>query len=490
MVGPLYRAQKTAFPVKTLVFCALIVLAGLAALPRSVGAANNMPSLADLAERLRPSVVNIRAETVAPARQGIPGMPGDPWSELFRRFFEDNPFFEPPPGVPERRAPSQKSSSLGSGFIIDKSGLILTNNHVISAATSITVVFDDKKTRKAAVVGRDPRTDLALLRVELKPGEELPAVNLGNSDKLRVGDWVMAIGNPFGLSHTVTAGIVSAKGRIIGAGPYDDFIQTDASINPGNSGGPLFDLKGNVVGINTAIFSRSGGNIGIGFAIPVNVVKKIIPQLRTGTVTREFLGVSIQPWNEKLARRFGLEKAVGALVRKVVEGGPAMKAGVKQGDIITSLNGKKISDFRSLSLTAADLKPGSKAVMEIIRQGKKISLTIAVGKLPSETLASRPQPQSTPSLKLGLRVTTLTPETARRFQSSSKKGVIITGIQKSSPADNARLRPGDVIVEVNHLPIESVGDFHQALKKGDKEGHIFLVERRGNTRYVPIDKAG
>lgn len=491
MIRPLYVSLKTASFVKTIVLWGIIATFALVTLPLPAAANGHLPSLADLAERLRPMVVNIRTETIVPSQRGIPGMPGDPWSEMFRKFFEGNPFFEPPPGLPQRRRQRQrKSSSLGSGFIIDKSGLVLTNNHVISKATTITVVFADKKTRKATVVGRDPRTDLALLRVELKPGEELPAVKLGNSDKLRVGDWVMAIGNPFGLSHTVTAGIVSAKGRIIGAGPYDDFIQTDASINPGNSGGPLFDLEGNVVGINTAIFSRSGGNIGIGFAIPVNVAKKIIPQLRTGSVTRGFLGVSLQPWNKKLAKRFGLEKPEGALVRKVVENSPAMKAGIKRGDIIVSLNGKKIANFRALSLIAADLKPATKVTMDIIRRGKKISLSLIVGKLSTQTLASRQPRRDTPSLKLGLRIRTLTPEAARRFRSTSEKGVMITGIAKDSPAANTPLRPGDVIVEVNHQSVGNTQEFDQALKKGDKEGHVFLVERRGNTRYVPIDKAG
>ncbi len=473
----------------------LAVGLSLSALPARGGAEIQLPSLADLVERLRPSVVNISTETIIKARRrGIPGMPGDPWSEFFRRFFEGNPGMQPPgmrPPGPGMRPPAQKrSSSLGSGLIIDAKGFILTNNHVIDKATEITVVFHDSKRRKATVVGRDPRTDIALLKVELKDGERLPAVKLGDSDKLRVGDWVVAIGNPFGLSHTVTTGIVSAKERIIGAGPYDDFIQTDASINPGNSGGPLFNLKGEVIGINTAIFSRSGGNIGIGFAIPINVASKLLPQLRKGAVTRGYLGVTIQPVNEALAKSFGLKKKGGALVSSLVKKGPAEKSGIQRGDIILSLNGKEVKDNRALARMAADLLPGSSAELGIFRKGKMKTVSLKVGRLPGrDVVASKPSTGKTTE-KLGLRLENLTPEIARQVGADTEFGVVISGVTPDSPAGRARLRQGDVIIEVNRKPVHNVEDFQAALKADAKEGNLFLIERRGSTHYIPVEGAG
>ncbi len=293
-----------------------------------------VPSFADLATRVSPAVVNIRATTVA--RTDLPD----------QLFGENSPFrgFR----MPIPRQPEQfRRQGTGSGFVIRKDGLILTNNHVVENAQEITVTLSDKQQYKARILGRDPKTDLAVLKIE--PKGSLPAATLGDSEALRVGDWVMAIGNPFGLSNTVTTGIVSAKGRMIGAGPYDDFIQTDASINPGNSGGPLYNMAGEVVGINTAIFSQSGGNIGIGFAIPVNLVKNLVPELETkGTVTRGWLGVSVQPMTPDLARSFGLDKERGALVGDVVAQGPADKAGIKRGDVIVSYDGKKVDQSVTL----------------------------------------------------------------------------------------------------------------------------------------------
>jgi serine protease Do len=450
-----------------------------------------LPSLADLAERLRPSVVNISSETLVQTRHGVPGQPGDPWSEFFRRFFEGQP-----PGFPGQpgqgqQSPSRKSTNLGSGFIVDsKEGLVLTNNHVIEKASEITVVTQDQKRRKATVVGRDKRTDLALLRIEMKAGESLPAVKLGDSDKLRVGDWVVAIGNPFGLAHTVTAGIVSAKGRIIGAGPYDNFIQTDASINPGNSGGPLFNLAGEVVGINTAIFSRGGGNIGIGFAIPINQAKILMPQLRKGTVVRGFLGVSIQPVSESLAKAMGLKNTRGAIVSGLVMGGPSQKAGVKRGDVVVALNGKKVKEPRSLSRMAARLMPGDKAKLDLIRKGKRTSIAVTAGKMPDSTQVASLQKPAEMGAKLGIEGQDLTPEVARKIGAQATKGVVVTKVKPGSPAAKAGLRRGDVIIEVNQRAVGSVGDLTAALKKKKNQGTLFLIERRGATRYVVIDGLG
>lgn len=451
-----------------------------------------LPSLADLAERLKPSVVNISSETVEKAPRGgvpgIPGSPGDPWNEFFRRFFEGpgGPGF---PGGP-RQSP-RKRQNLGSGLIVDsKEGLVLTNNHVVEKATKITVTTLDQKKRKATVVGRDPRTDLALLRVEIKKGETLPAVKLGDSDKLRVGDWVIAIGNPFGLALTVTAGIVSAKGRVIGAGPYDDFIQTDASINPGNSGGPLFNLDGEVVGINTAIFSRGGGNIGIGFAIPVNMAKSLMPQLRKGSVVRGFLGVTIQTVNDAMAKALGIKEKKGVLVASVAENGPAAKAGVKRGDLILSLNGEKVNAPRELSKMAAQLSPGNKARLKIIRKGKDMTITLKAGKLPDQNQVAALPSKKKVGQKLGIQGENLTPEVARQLGVQSTQGVVIMNVKPSTPAAKAGLRRGDVIIEANQKTVNNVQDLTKALKDKKNGSNLFLIERRGNTHYVVIEKLG
>ncbi len=453
---------------------------------QSTVSAGKLPSLAGLAEKLSPSVVNISTESEARAssRGGFPRFPDDRWNEFFRYFFE-GPFGPDPRG---RSQPRPKRQNLGSGFIVSEKGLIITNNHVIENASKITVRFKDQKTRKAKVVGRDPQTDIALLEVETKPGDTFTMVKLGDSEKLRVGDWVMAIGNPFGLSHTVTAGIVSAKARVIGSSRFDNFIQTDASINPGNSGGPLFDLNGNVVGINTAIFSRGGGNIGIGFAIPINMAKKLLPQLRTGVVTRGFLGVSIQPVNESLAKQLGLKETQGALVTNVVENAPAEKAGIKRGDLIISINEKKIENPRQLSNAAADLKPGSTAEVGIIRDGDKRVFKLTVAQLPSSTKIAKAKP----ALKkhLGIEGQNLTPELRKQIGAKVEKGVVITNILPDSPAAAAGLRRGDVIVEANRKEVGDTEQLREALKKRENKGNLLVVERQGSTFYVVLEGKG
>ncbi|MBI3127945.1 MAG: DegQ family serine endoprotease [Candidatus Tectomicrobia bacterium] len=453
----------------------------------AAAAVQGLPSLADLAERLRPSVVNISAETVVQAQPGIPGMPGDPWPEMFRRFFEGQPLPFPESGPPIE----QRSTSLGSGFLIDKDGFVLTNNHVIEKATGITVILDNRKRRKATVVGRDPLTDLALLKVEKRPGDNFVPVALGDSDKLRVGEWVMAIGNPFGLSHTVTAGIVSAKGRMIGAGRFDDFIQTDASINPGNSGGPLFNLQGQVVGINTAIFSRAGGNIGIGFAIPANMAKTIVPQLRKGSVVRGFLGVSIQSVNETMAKSLGLKEQRGAIVASVVDDSPAAKAGIRRGDVITSLNEQKIEKARDLSRIAADLKPGTAVRVAVLRAGKPLALTVTMGRMPDEEqMVARAPARENITSSLGIQVQDLTPDIARQVGVRTRSGVVITNVTQGSPAAQVGLQRGDVIIEVNQKRVRNVAEMGQALQQGKGTGNLFFVERKGSTFYMAIENQG
>ena len=455
---------------------------------QSAVGAGGLPSLAGLVEKLSPSVVNISTETrvEASSRRQFPGFPGEMWNEFFRRFHEE-PFRRGPRGG---LRPRPRQQSQGSGFIVSEKGLILTNNHVVEKASRITVRFKDQRKRKAKVVGRDSQTDIALLQIETKPGDTFTALKLGDSEKLRVGDWVMAIGNPFGLAHTVTAGIVSAKGRVIGSSRFDDYIQTDASINPGNSGGPLFDLNGNVVGINTAIFSRSGGNIGIGFAIPIDMAKKLLPQLRTGVVTRGFLGVSIQPVNESLAKELGLKDTNGALVSNVIKNAPAEKAGVKRGDVIVSINEKKIKNPRQLSTAAADLKPGSIAEVSIIRDGAKREVKLKVAKLPGpkEDLVKAMEP--TLQKDLGIKGQKLTPEVQKQVGAKTKKGVVITSVLPDSPAAAAGLRQGDVIIEANRKAVADTEQLREALKKGKNKGNLLVVERRGMTFYVALEGKG
>ncbi len=332
-----------------------------------------LPSFASLTAQASPAVVHIKVVAVEKAVQPGP-------------FGEDAPFpgFHPPfpPGGFRRQGS-------GSGFIIRQDGVILTNNHVVEDAKEITVILTDKREYSAKVIGRDPKTDLAVLKIV--PKGDLPVAQLGDSDALRVGDWVIAIGNPFGLSNTVTVGIVSAKGRVIGAGPYDDFIQTDAAINPGNSGGPLFNARGEVVGINSAIFSQSGGNIGIGFAIPINVAKQLLPELETnGSVTRGWLGVSIQQLTPELARSLSVSEARGALVADVTSSGPAEKSGMKRGDIIVSYDGKKIEDSAALPTLVAATPVGRTVPVEVIRNGKSKTLAVTVSRLVERTAADDP----------------------------------------------------------------------------------------------------
>ncbi len=447
----------------------------LAALLTAVPAlAVQAPDFATLAEQLRPAVVNIStAKTIkprAPAYRGPHRPEQDMFEEFFERFFRDMP------------QSSRKERSLGTGFIISDDGYILTNDHVVDGADEIKVKLSDGRVFSGTVRGLDPKLDLALIKIDA--GKQLPVAKLGDSDKLRIGEWVMAIGNPFGLEQTVTVGIVSAKGRVIGAGPYDDFIQTDASINPGNSGGPLFNLRGEVIGINTAIVA---GGQGIGFAIPVNMAKEIVTQLRQdGKVTRGYLGVVVQPLSEELAQSFGLERPHGALVSEVVKDSPAERAGIKRGDVILRFDGQAIDERNDLPKIVATTKVGKSAKVVVFRDGRERELQVEVGKLGEDSPALAEQGAS--GNRLGLTVTSLTPELARRYElDPNSRGVLITAIAADGTAAAANLRPGDLVVEVDGHAVESVKAFEAAVARVGK-GKVLrlLIQRRETLFYTTV----
>ena len=437
-----------------------------------------LPSFAALAQQASPSVVYIKVTAIEKTMEDEPGSGLNPFGPGGPLFFGRPPF----PGPPGRG----RRQGSGSGFIIRKDGIIITNNHVVEDAKEITVTLTDKREYKAKVLGRDPKTDLAVIKAETKG--DLPVAQLGNSDSLQVGDWVMAIGNPFGLSNTVTAGIVSAKGRSIGAGPYDDFIQTDASINPGNSGGPLFNEHGEVVGINSAIFSQSGGNIGIGFAIPINLAKKLVPELEEhGSITRGWLGVSIQKVTPELASSLGLPESRGALVADVTEGSPAAKGGLERGDVIVGFNGNKVEESSALPRLVAETTVGKTVPVEVMRNGKTKTLEVTVARMADETAAAESSPESAQKSKWGLALRELRPEEREELKLKEGEGVMVTGVLPDSPAADASVQPGDVIVEVNKVPVGSVA----ALKKeaGKVEGDkpmLLLLRRENSNRYASL----
>jgi serine protease Do len=434
----------------------------------------SLPDFVALAKKLGPAVVNISTTQVRSAPSGpqfgSPFGDEDPMNEFWRRFF----------GGPIPRGP-QRQRSLGSGFIIDKNGSILTNNHVVENAQKIVVRLADEREFEAKVVGKDAKTDIALIKIDAK---DLPVVPLGNSHRLEVGEWVMAIGNPFGLDHSVTAGIVSAKGRQIGQGPYDNFIQTDASINPGNSGGPLINLRGEVVGINSAIFSRSGGNIGIGFAIPINVAKELLPQLETkGKVTRGFLGVLIQKVTPDIAEGLGLDHARGALVANVTKDGPADKAGVKVGDVIVEFDGKEVNDSGDLPLMVARTSVGKTVPMKVLRDKREVTLKVTLGELKEEEAVA----STTKNEALGMTVQEVTPQIAESLGLDKAEGVVVTDVRGDGAAAEAGIRRGDVILEVDRKTVHNVADFRRALGSTEKGKSVLLLVRRGeNTIFLAL----
>jgi serine protease Do len=446
-------------------------------------------SFADLAEQLLPSVVNISTTQVAEGNAGIEAPvlpPGSPFEEFFKEFMER--------GQPRQR--QRRATSLGSGFIVDSAGHIVTNNHVIADADEISVILADETKLPAKVVGRDPKTDIAVLKIE--PTQKLKPVRFGNSDQIRVGDWVVAIGNPFGFGGSVTVGIISARGRDINAGLYDDFLQTDASINRGNSGGPMFNLAGEVVGINTAIFSPSGGSVGIGFAIPSNSAKPVIDQLiQHGQVRRGWLGVRIQGVTDEIAETLGLKTAHGALVASVMEGGPAQKANIKAGDIILEFDGKIVDQMRSLPRLVAETEVGKTVDVKLWRDNREVTVRVKVGAMEEDDkkVAAAPEkPEKVGNAEkiapLGLTVAALDDRLRQRFNLGNEvKGLVVTDVDANGPAADQGLKPGDVIVEVAQEKVDQPAQLTaklNAAKAAGRKSLLLLVEGDAGLRFIAL----
>lgn len=455
---------------------------------QSLLAQASLPDFTDLVEEASPAVVNISTRQKMPER-AVAGQPGLPDLEglppMFREFFERSiPQIPRNPGGRQREA-----QSLGSGFIISPDGYIMTNNHVVADADEIIVRLSDRSELEAKLIGADPRSDVALLKVE---GKDLPVVRLGKADDLKVGEWVLAIGSPFGFDHSVTAGIVSAKGRNLPSDSYVPFIQTDVAINPGNSGGPLFNLQGEVVGINSQIFTRSGGFMGLSFAIPMEVAMQVADQLKAdGKVTRGWLGVVIQEVNKDLAESFGLDKPAGALVAQVLEDGPADKGGLQVGDVILSLNGKPIIMSADLPHLVGGLKPGEKAELDVVRDGSRKKLNVTVGTLPEEgqELASSGSAQGgeRSNNRLGVTVVELTAEQKKGLD--LKGGVVVKEVLNGSAA-MIGLRPGDVITHLNNQAIDSISAFTQVAQDLPKNRSVSMrVLRQGRASFITFKLA-
>lgn len=433
-----------------------------------------------IAKSVIPAVVNISTETVIKQTFDFRNDP------FFRFFGED--WFDFFFGAPKEREYVQRS--LGTGVIISKDGYILTNVHVVKNATRIKVKLANGETYKAKIVGLDPKTDLALIKID--PKEDLPVAPLGDSDKIEVGDWAIAIGNPFGLSHTFTVGVISAKGRSgisEDRSRYENYIQTDASINPGNSGGPLLNIKGEVIGINNAIVTPSGGNVGIGFAIPINMAKKILPQLKEkGKVIRGWLGITIQDLDEKKARPLKLKPYSGVLVANVLKKSPAAKAGLKSGDIIIKYNGKKIKGTNQLRNLVAETEPGKKVKIVILRKGRKKTLKVRIGEMPSDQEISQLEKEATGWLDM--KVESITPQNASKFRlDEDETGVVVVRLKKDGIAAIQGIRVGDVIKQINNYEIEDIDDYNKFVDKyGDEDSFLFLIRRGGNLFFIGIEK--
>ncbi|MEM7251026.1 MAG: DegQ family serine endoprotease [Pseudomonadota bacterium] len=490
-------AKPTPFLRKTLLAATVAAALGVGALGagQAIGAANpegqnlsanapvvTTPSFRTLAKQVRPAVVNISTEGSAPSMgQG----PRHPFQEFFERRFGPRGFAMP---QPPQQAP-RKVSAVGSGFIVDPAGYVLTNEHVIRNAEKIFVTLDDGTKLEATVVGRDSRTDLGVLKIE---GDvKFPYVELGNSDSTEVGDWVVAVGNPFGLGGTVTAGILSARGRDINSGPYDDYLQIDAPINRGSSGGPLFNTSGRVVGINTAIFSPSGGNVGIGFAVPANMAKPILEEIiAKGFVDRGWLGVHIQPVTDAIAAALDLKVSEGALVSRVADHSPAEKAGLKVGDIVIAVDGSRIGQFRDLSRRIGNADAGDTVSLEVLRDGKALTLPTRLGALPDAQKVSKAPESATQNPSLGLRLAPITPKSRTEWSlDESVEGALVAQVRLQSPAAKAGLRPGDVIVRANMRPVSDPGVLRdEAARAADDERPMLLLVARGGTqRFVTIE---
>ena len=434
-------------------------------------ASEGIISFVPLVKKLTPQVVQISTTRISEEGQ-VPPTPfeeNEPFEEFWQRFFGN-------PGGASRE------QSLGSGLIIASDGYILTNNHVIDNAEKVVVKLSSDDTKHSAkVIGKDPQLDIALIKID---AQGLPTAPLGNSDRLEVGEWVVAMGNPFGLDSTVTSGIVSAKERRIGQGPYDAFIQTDAKINPGHSGGPLINMRGEVVGINSTFFSETGENMGIGFAIPINMIKEILPQLKDkGKVTRGWMGVTAQRVTRDIAESMGLDQTRGALVSEVVKDGPAARAGIKVGDLIIELNGKQIKDANDLPILVARAAPGEKIRVKILRDKRELTIPVQVEKLKDEEVNVSAQEKE----HLGLTVQKVTPENAESLGVKRAEGVLITSVEPGSAADEAGLEQGDIIVEVDRKPINDVSEYQKAVMAAQKGKPILFLVRRGeNTMFLTL----
>lgn len=458
-----------------------------------------LPNVADLSDKLLPAVVEISVESKVGggATTVAPEAPPVPEDSPFKDFFDD--FFKKKQGGGD--PPDGRSvSSMGSGFIIDAQGLVVTNNHVVEGADTIQIHMQDGTIMKAELVGRDPKTDIAVIRVKSKG--PLPTVAFGDSDRLRIGEWVIAIGNPFGLGGSVSLGIVSARNRDINAGPYDDFIQTDAAINKGNSGGPLFNLDGQVMGINTAIFSPSGGSVGIGFSVPSNTAKNVVDQLvKYGETRRGWLGVRVQSMTDEIVESMGLPKNSGALVADVTEGSPGKTAGIEPGDVITEFNGRAIKDMKELPKAVASTDIGASVVVKVIRKGKEMALTVVIGRLEDgeKLVAADDKKKKTDSAAattvtaLGMTASTMTDELRARYKIEEKvKGAVITEIAQDGAAAEKGLEPGDVIMEAGGKPVEVAGDISKAIEdatKANKSSVLLLAAKAGKaaeTRFIAL----
>ncbi len=498
MISKKMLHTATRLPVALALATAMVAAPSITAPSHSIVHAQGPASVADLAEGLMSAVVNIStAQKVADrgTRRNLP-VPQVPEGSPFQEFFDD--LFPRGEGENNNRGGSPRTrSSLGSGFVLDAEGIIITNNHVIADADEITVNFSDGSKLDAELVGTDPKTDIAVLRV--KPEKPLNAVSFGDSDKARIGDWVMAIGNPFGLGGTVTLGIVSAVGRDISSGPYDNFIQTDASINRGNSGGPLFNMDGDVVGINTAIISPSGGSIGIGFSIPANLATKVVNQLvEFGETRRGWLGVQIQTVTDEIAESLGLEKASGALVSGVVKDGPAEKSGVLSGDIILEFDGKTVSEMRDLPIIVADTAVEKEVDVLVLRKGEKKTIGVTLGRLEDgeKKLASlstgeaQEQELKTKSI-LGMQLSELTDKVREEGKiSKDLNGLLINEVDGGSAAQDKGIQKGEIIVQIGQEPVNSLADAEKQLadlrEQGRKNALLMVASPTGDIRFVVV----